>query len=114
MRSAPIGGLEQIRRDVADMMVRTAVAPGPVARDVQHCELVARMQLRDRFGIQSRPSPNGSGAGAGSLDHRAGVVGREQLAGQSDVGDVAAIGVDPLVQQDRRAGEREALSRAGG
>jgi hypothetical protein len=41
-------------------------------------------------------------------------MGGEDLAGQRDVGKVAAIGVDPLVERQRRAGEGEALSCAEG
>jgi len=41
-------------------------------------------------------------------------MGGDDPAGERDVGDVAAIGVDALVQLRRRAGEVEALSRAGG
>jgi hypothetical protein len=39
---------------------------------------------------------------------------REELAGEGDVGDVAAIGMDSLVEDERRSAEVEALSRAGG
>ena len=38
----------------------------------------------------------------------------EELAGERNVGNVAAIGMDALVQHQRGAGEVEALSRAGG
>jgi hypothetical protein len=38
----------------------------------------------------------------------------EKLARERYVGNVAAVGVDALVQQQRRPGEREALSRVGG
>jgi hypothetical protein len=72
------------------------------------------VELGDDLGIGRCPRPHRSCAGAGRPDHGTGIVGREQLARQRDVGDVAAIGVDPLVEQDRGAGEREALSRAGG
>jgi hypothetical protein len=41
-------------------------------------------------------------------------MGREELSGQSDIGEVAAIGVDTLVEDDRRTAELKALSRAGG
>ena len=40
--------------------------------------------------------------------------GGRNLAGERDVGNVAAIGVDALVQHQRRAAQSEALSRAGG
>jgi hypothetical protein len=39
---------------------------------------------------------------------------REELAGKRNVGDIAAIGMDPLVEDERRSAEVEALSRAGG
>jgi hypothetical protein len=38
----------------------------------------------------------------------------EELAGEGDVGKIATIGVDALVEQQRWPGEGEALSRAGG
>jgi hypothetical protein len=41
-------------------------------------------------------------------------MGREELPGQRDVGNVAAIGVNALVELDRRAAEAETLSCAGG
>jgi hypothetical protein len=41
-------------------------------------------------------------------------MGGEKLPGERDIGNVAAIGVDAVVEDDRRAAEREALSRAGG
>ena len=39
---------------------------------------------------------------------------REQLAGERYVGDVAAIGMNPLVQDEGRTAQGETLSRAGG
>jgi hypothetical protein len=38
----------------------------------------------------------------------------EELASERDIGDVAPIGMDPLIEDDGRAAEGEPLSRAGG
>lgn len=41
-------------------------------------------------------------------------MGREDAAGEDDVGEIAAIGVDPGIEPDGRPGEAEAVSPAGG
>ena len=38
----------------------------------------------------------------------------EELAREGDVGEIAAIGVEALIKEQRRSGEAEALSCAGG
>ena len=96
------------------MMVGAAVAPGPAAGEVEHGELITGHEGRDDIGFVGRLGPHGGSAVAGGSDHRPCIMGREELAGQGDVGDVAAIGVDPLVEDDRGAAERKTLSRAGG
>ena len=51
---------------------------------------------------------------AAAADQRPCVMGREELSGECDVGDVPPIGVNALVKLDGRAAEAETLSRAGG
>jgi hypothetical protein len=41
-------------------------------------------------------------------------MGREELTGEGDIRNVAAIGMDPLVEDERRPAESETFSRAGG
>jgi hypothetical protein len=41
-------------------------------------------------------------------------MGSEELAGEGDIGEVAAIGMETLVKDQRGSGEAKALSCAGG
>ena len=96
------------------MVVGAPISPGPAAGDVEHREFVTGVEFGDDLAVLSRGRTNGAGAGAGGADQGAGVMGREELARERDVGNVAAIGVDALVEDDRGPAEREALSCAGG
>jgi hypothetical protein len=41
-------------------------------------------------------------------------MGREELTGERNIRDVAAIGMDPLVEDEGGTSEGEAFSRVGG
>ena len=94
-------------------MVAGAIAPRPAAGDVEHRELLARKHLAERFGDAMGLSAQGRGLG-GQPQRGIGVMGGEQPAGERDIGEIAAIGVERGIQIRRRTAEREPLNRAGG
>ncbi len=79
------------------MMVGASISPGPVAGNVQYGEFVTGVQIGHDIRIFGRPSADGAGRFPGGADHRPGIMRREELAGEGDVGDVAAVGVNALV-----------------
>src|SRR5688500_11851485 len=94
-------------------MVGAAIAPGPAAGQVEHCEFLARLEWRDNLRLRAGPLPDRARARAAPPRDRPGIMRREQLARQRDVGDVGAIGVDARIELERRAAQGESLSRAG-
>ena len=84
------------------MVVKAAVAPGPAAGNVQHREFIARLQFRGDLRVGPRLKADDRCVRTRGPDHRPRVMGREQLPGERNVGNVAAIGVDPLIENDRR------------
>jgi hypothetical protein len=56
----------------------------------------------------------GERLGAAPIDHRPGITGREDAAGKRNIRQVGAMGVEPRVERDRRAGEPKAFNRAAG
>ncbi len=94
-------------------MIFAAVTPGPIAGDVQHGELLAGGELGQRLAVIGAGAAQGGG-GREAAGQGTGVMGGDQLAGQRDIGDVLAIGMDARIERQRRPGEAEALSCAGG
>jgi hypothetical protein len=54
------------------------------------------------------------GVRSAGADQRPGIMRGDDAAGERDIGDVAAIGVDPRVQCRRGTSELEPVTRAGG
>ena len=52
--------------------------------------------------------------GAAPTNERPGIMRREELTGERDIGDIGAVRMNPLVKSKRGAAKREALNRAGG
>ena len=80
------------------MMVEAAIAPGPAAANVEHCKFIPGIQLGDDVGIGGSCGSNDRSARSRGLDHRTRIMGSEQLPGECDVGDVATVGVDALIE----------------
>lgn len=95
-------------------MIVTAIAPSPSTRNLQDREGLAGKQL-GRNRLLDRGSGIDEGwTGAAAANERAGIMRREELASQRDIGDIAAIGMNPLVENERGTAKRETLSRAEG
>lgn len=105
---------ERRRLDIADVVARLDIAPGPAARIFEHREPIARGELGNRFGGRRRHGAHGGGGGAAFTKQRPRIMRRENLAGQRDVGDVLAVGVDARIERQRRPGQPESLIRSGG
>src|SRR3546814_14986474 len=101
------------RLDIADIMVVAAIAPGPTAGEFEDGELLARQELGSRLALARRRGKNEGRTRAALPDERAGVVRREELAGEGHIGEVAAIGVDARVEDQGGAGETEKPSKIG-
>src|SRR3546814_15077193 len=95
-------------------MVVAAIAPGPTAGEFEDGELLARQELGSRLALARRRGKNEGRTRAALPDERAGVVRREELAGEGHIGEVAALGVDARVEDQGGAGETETLRCAGG
>jgi hypothetical protein len=100
--------------DIADAVTRLDIAPGAAAGIFEHREAVTRLQRGDGFGI-------GGGRGAHRRRRRAAaaqqgtrIMGRENLPGEADIGDIVAIGVDRRIEGQRRPGQPEPFIRSGG
>src|SRR3546814_13757339 len=95
-------------------MVVAAIAPGPTAGEFEDGELLARQELGSRLALARRRGKNEGRTRAALPDERAGVVRREELAGEGHIGEVAAIGLDARVGEQGGAGETARRSGAGG
>jgi len=114
-KGGPSGGIgERAGLDVADEMAGLDIAPGPAAGIFEHRERIARGELGDRLGVRGRRGADARRRDAGLAQQGPGVVGRENLPGQRDVGDVLAVGVDARIERQRRPGQLESLIRSGG
>ena len=90
-------------------MVARRVAPRPADAVFEHLERLAGFQVAKGFRAFRWATPQHRVCSNNPAD-RFGVVGRQNLAGQSDIGEVLAIGVERGVGQTGRAGESEAFS----
>jgi len=103
---------QRIERDIADIAVVRAEAPGPVAARIDHRETFAAQQFGngDRFVGGALADRRYDGETA--MIERTRIMRGEDTVGERDVGDVAADRVDAAVEPERRSGQREPLRRA--
>src|SRR6185369_2457218 len=100
------------RRDIADIMIMPAIAPGPTARDIQHVEIFAQEQLRDSRGAGlGSAAHHGEGDPAAAL-LRTGIMGSEDFARELQVCDILPNRIYTPIETDRRPGKAETLRRA--
>jgi hypothetical protein len=78
--------------DVADAAVGAGIAPGPAPCVVEHPKFVADAELSDQLGRIVGGAAEGGGGGQAAR-HRFGIMGSDDPAGESDVGEVLAEGV---------------------
>jgi len=95
--------------DIADAAVAAGIAPRPADTVIEQSKGFARRERADGLGIRIRRRAK-FGRGRDRAVERLGIMGGDHAAGQSDVGEVRAIGVERWVGRVRRAGKREFLS----
>ena len=105
---------ERDRLDIAGDMIGEAIAPGPAARIFEHGEILAGQQFGDGLAVGVGPRPDEGLARAAAAHQRPGIMGRENLSGEADIGDVVAKGVDSRIERQRRPGQVEPLIRSEG
>ena len=103
---------QRIERDIADIAVVRAEAPGPVAARIDHRETFAAQQFGngDRFVGGALADRRYDGETA--MIERTRIMRGEDAIGKRDVGDVAADRVDAPVEADRRTRQAEPVRRA--
>src|SRR5213595_1922178 len=95
--------------DVADSAVLTGIAPRPAEAVIEHVEPLAGRKLADRLRLRRGAASKRAREGNLALD-RLGVMGSDHPAGESDIGEILAIGVELRIGLFRRSGEREFVS----
>lgn len=98
---------------IANEVGRARITPCPTLCAFQQGKLIAGAKLGN-YG-----APDVGRFADHNLDRRLAedgshIMRREQLPRERDVGEIAAIGMDAGIEDDRWSGEGEALSRAGG
>lgn len=115
MQLAPLGlggPIQRLGRDITHQVIVLNKPPGPAPGEFQHGEIGALCQGRDLVGICVGRGVNRRST-RGHVRHRPRVMRGDDSPGQADIGQIAAIGVDPRIELDRRAGQSKAPSRAG-
>jgi len=102
------------RFDIANDMIAGGKAPCPSPGIFENTEFLAREKLGNRVPIGGRAGPDQGRVRAAAARQRAGIMGRENTAGEADISQILAPGVDSGIDQARRAVEGEMPIRAGG
>ena len=110
-RGGRVGELDRL--DIADDMVGRAIAPGPARSIFEHRERFSGKKLGDRLALSVRLAADEGGVGAAAAQNGPGEMRRDDPAREGDVGEIASVGVDSRIERQGRAGQPEALSRAG-
>jgi len=90
-------------------MVVHAIAPRPAATDVERGEGFTAQQFRRL--CAGGAIEQGEGGHGAKEDQRLGIMGSEQPAGQRDIGDVAARGMNARVVDPGPAGQSKTVRR---
>jgi len=90
-------------------VVARRVTPRPADAVFEHLERLAGFEMAERLRAFRRARPQHRVCTDKAGD-RLGVVGRQDLAGQSDIGEVLSVRLKRRIGQAGRAGEGEALS----
>ena len=98
--------------EITDPPVFARVAPGPAEAVVEHPERLTRLQFADHGSVHARRRTKCRRFGKQALE-RFGIMGGNHAAGERDVGEVLAIGIEIGVRQVGRARKREAFSGGG-
>lgn len=115
MQPGVLGGVGQCAGvDIADQMAGLDVAPGPAAGIFEHREGIARGQLGDRLGLRGGRRANRRRRVPACPEQGTGIMGRKNLPGQRNVGNILAVGVDARIERERWPGQPESLIRCGG
>lgn len=75
--------------------------------------MLAGKKLGDRVALGSRVGPDENRTRAAAAKEVARIMRCDDLSGEIDVGEVAAISVDSWVERKRRPSQSEMLTRAG-
>ena len=89
---------QSVGADITDIAVMRAIAPGPVAAPLQHREAFARQQLADPRALVVGREDVDTGKAA-ALRLRFGIMRREPLPGDGDVGQVAPRSILAVVER---------------
>ncbi len=88
---------QRVHRDIADIMVMPAIAPGPAAARVENVEGLAVQQLAHCRCRGIRPgAQHGRRRNAGAR-HGRGIMGGEAEAGERDIGEIRADRMDARI-----------------
>src|SRR3546814_18072748 len=101
---------ERGRRDIADIMVVPAKAPGPFAADVENGELLAQQKLADRLVRLFGRTPHHHGRVNAPPCLGLYIVRCENLPGERQIVDIGAEGVNARIKGYRRAFQPEAIA----
>ena len=86
------------RFDVADDMVGDAESPRPAAGIFEHGEFLAGQQFGNRFLLGIGALPDEGGKRAAGAHRGTSIMGRDDPAGEGDIGEVVTKAVDARVE----------------
>jgi hypothetical protein len=103
---------ERVAPDIADAPLRAGIAPAPAEAVVEHRESFSRLQQPDHGGVVRWGAPQRRWSADDAIERNREMGGNDP-AGERDVGEVPAVGVEVGVRRVGGSGKGELLSAGG-